>query len=508
MCASSRKIASGSSDSKVIIWNVLTGQMVREMSFHTGPVTCIIRLGENRMCSGGSDRTLFVWDGDGFEVGKIERQENENLHCMLSIGNRIVTGSSSSLLLVYNPDSWSFVTILAYHRESVTCLERLTHTHFASGSLDGSIVVWHADTLKPSKILSFPEKYRSDFDHQYIFHVRSLAQLNQRFLAASIGNGFAVYDLQTGEKVLDKPDAHEAACVQVLPLYKGRKIATCSDDGTIKLWGPGPEMDLHMAAAAVEGLGGVNSPMMAAPGSPLAAGVVGGGGGVGSGSPLSATSPVVASSAAAAGVTPASTEQPMFRGLFGAKKKVKALAPVLLGEMVAHMGGVNALARINQTSFISVSSDMLAMLWRDGLIQQRLRDNLAIASLLVHSKSPVSTLLVDEVADPLRVISLTVSEDHVSPSVSPPPVVASPRNTEVLIGSGTTLPTRGGSFGSGRSYSVDGNEGLPQVPSYILTFAHALKSEKRLTTAQVLVHLEEQGHSKQLIEAVRLTLGE
>jgi hypothetical protein len=81
------------------------------------------------------ERTIVLWDQDGNEVGRIERQENENLHCMLNVANRIVTASSLSSLYVYNPETWSFVAILAYHRESVTKLCRANQTQFASGSL-------------------------------------------------------------------------------------------------------------------------------------------------------------------------------------------------------------------------------------------------------------------------------------------------------------------------------------------------------------------------------------
>ncbi len=449
----------------MIIWNVLTGEVVRALTFHTGPVQCIIRLDENRMCSGGGDKLLFVWDHDGNEVGRIERQENENLHCMLSVGSRVVTGSSSSLLLVYNPESWSFVTILAYHRESVTCLERITQTHFASGSLDGAIVVWHADTLKPSKILSFPEKFRSDFDHQYTFHVRSLVQLNQRFLATATGNGFAVYDLFTGDKVLDKADAHEAACLRVLPLYKGRKLATCSDDGTVKLWGPGPEMDLHMG------------PLPAGSSSPA-----GGSGG--------AYSPVNGSAAGTA-----TAETATFRGLFSSKKKVKALAPLLLGEMAAHSAPITDIARINQTSFVSVAADKMVILWKDGQIQRQLRNHLAIASLLYHSDEPLA-LPLDVVADPIV------------PSVRPQ---ASSRRPTASASSGATAASKTPAPAAPAVPKAELNRvstGFAGVPSYILTFARTLKDEKQLSTAQVAVHLEEQGHSKQIIDAVRQALGD
>ena len=34
-----------------------------------------------------------------------------------------------------------------------------TDALFASGSLDGSVVVWQADSLAPLKVLDYPEKY-------------------------------------------------------------------------------------------------------------------------------------------------------------------------------------------------------------------------------------------------------------------------------------------------------------------------------------------------------------
>ena len=480
---SPKRIASGSSDHKIFLWNIQTGKMIRELNFHSSSVQCIIKLGDNRLCSGGHDRYLFVWDQDGNEVGRIERQENENLHCILSITNRIITGSSSSLLLVYNPETWSFVTILAYHRESVTCLEKITQTHFASGSLDGAIVIWHADTLKPSKILAFPEKYKTELDHVYKFHVRSLHALNQRYLVCAVGNGFALYDLYTGERVLDKPDAHDAVCVKVLPLYKGKKIVTCSDDSTIKLWGAPPDLDVSsISGNATQGSNAnnansnVNSPH------------------ANSNNNTSSTSSPGSSSSTPVQMQSVSKESgTTFRNLFS-KKKTRTNAPILLGEMVVHTAAVNDILVINQSTFVSVGSEGLVVVWRDSKVQKKLRNNLANANLLLYTTAAVNSSSISPRAT--QRFSIPIASRNVTGQTSESSTPLDETNTPV---------SRNRTYSVG-SVSPSMGDDVHIVPNYIWSFAANLREEKKLSVSQILDHLEEQGHSKQIIEAIEKKL--
>ena len=461
---SSKRFASGSSDGKICIWNAQTGKLVRELKFHTGAVQCIVKLSENRICSGCNERILFVWDQDGNEVGRIERLENENLHCMLSVANRIVTGSSSSLLLVYNPETWSFVTILAYHRESVTCLEQVSQTQFASGSLDGAIVIWHADTLKPARILAFPTVYRSEAEHVFLYHVRSLVLLNQRYLIVAVGNGFALFDLYNGERILDKPDAHDAACLQALPLYRGRKILTCSDDSTIRLWGPAQDLDLLLRQSSSGSSSTTSSMSSAMPSS-------------GVGSPLTASPSSI--SAAGNNSTSGDARDPnlssmqketgTFRNLFSSKKKNKVNTPLLIGEMNAHSGAVESLMAVNQSTVVSLGADGLVVIWKDGRVQRQLRNNLANASLLSHASMGAS-----------------MGPANLSPRRMQQPL---PQSEEAL--NLASIPT-----------SKDLVNDQSDVPSYILQFALTLHQERGFTIPQVLDQLADQGHAPKIIEAV------
>ena len=49
---------------------------------------------------------------------------------------------------------------------------------FASGSMDGAVVIWQTESLTPIKVLNNPEKYRSD-DRIYVYNVKHLLPLGE-----------------------------------------------------------------------------------------------------------------------------------------------------------------------------------------------------------------------------------------------------------------------------------------------------------------------------------------
>ena len=145
-------LVSGSADRSIRLCSVETYEQLRVLQAHGASVTCLTALDGARFVSGGNDRQLHVWSDAGESLGTIERQEEENLHCTLYVGgDQLITGSNSCLLLVYNTAACQFSKVLAstYHRESVRCLISVSTEHFASASLDGTIVLWHADSLTP-----------------------------------------------------------------------------------------------------------------------------------------------------------------------------------------------------------------------------------------------------------------------------------------------------------------------------------------------------------------------
>ena len=128
---------------------------------------------------------------------------------------------------MYDTTTLKFVEFLYYHRESVRCLALLPKGMFASGSLDGGIAIWDSQNLKTIRSLSLPGKFQT-VEHVYLYQVRHITVLGEKYLAASIGKGFCVYDISSGDCVMEVSHAHDAALSSFISLYGGFLFLTLS----------------------------------------------------------------------------------------------------------------------------------------------------------------------------------------------------------------------------------------------------------------------------------------
>lgn len=177
-------------------------------------------------------------------------------------------------------------------------------------------------------------------DNSYSYHrrieswtVRHLLPLNRRFLAACIANGFAVYDALTGACVVHISQAHESAVQHMIALDGGARLLTCAADGTIRVW---RLVDVDLNPAHDEG-------------------------------------------------DEASTPSFSTTPLFGSRA-ARPASPVLLGELYGHSDAVQALLVLEESaSFASCGSDAAVILWKDGAVEQEIRNHIASLSLLHHA---------------------------------------------------------------------------------------------------------------------------
>ena len=56
------RLASGSNDKTIKIWNTETGGCVRTLAGHTGAVRSLASLGDGRLASGSYDKTIKIWN--------------------------------------------------------------------------------------------------------------------------------------------------------------------------------------------------------------------------------------------------------------------------------------------------------------------------------------------------------------------------------------------------------------------------------------------------------------
>jgi len=55
------KLASGSSDETIKIWDLISGQCINTLKGHSGSVNSLAVLPDNKLASGSSDKTIKIW---------------------------------------------------------------------------------------------------------------------------------------------------------------------------------------------------------------------------------------------------------------------------------------------------------------------------------------------------------------------------------------------------------------------------------------------------------------
>ena len=149
------RLASGSGDKTIIIWNLDTGESCKTLTGHTGYVLALQSLKNNRLASGSSDSQIKIWNLDTNKCVKtLTGHTNGVLTFQLLADNRLASGSSDSTIKIWNVDSGEICKTLTGHTNGVLSLQLLPNNMIVSGSGDKTIKIWNVDTRKCHKTLT------------------------------------------------------------------------------------------------------------------------------------------------------------------------------------------------------------------------------------------------------------------------------------------------------------------------------------------------------------------
>nr|XP_006814031.1 PREDICTED: WD repeat-containing protein 41-like [Saccoglossus kowalevskii] len=333
-------LLTGSSDKTIAFWDLENGQLLHTVNEHNSTVKCLVTWEDCHIfCSAGKD--LCVFSHHGILITKFSRQdEDADIQCLLPIKNNRVVVAFQSVLAVYKlilsdeeevlrVEHWKTLPSSLQHREAIRCLIKISDVSFASGSLDGTIMVWTSHGLNPSREFNFIKKYKGDH-HAYPFSVQHMVAIEERYILAAIGSGFCLYDVIKETCLAQSINSHYSKILHINFVYNGMFVATCSLDGTIRLWGSRP----------------INDEV--------------------TGNSKSVLSKFMGSSAP-------NSHDGRSRRRSG---DVSVFHPVLLGECYGHSGAVNAFVDFGYDGLVSCGTDQLLLLWKDGEIQSSKRNDI------------------------------------------------------------------------------------------------------------------------------------
>ncbi|KAK3809614.1 MAG: WD40-repeat-containing domain protein [Linnemannia gamsii] len=239
------QVVSGSHDKTVRVWNLRSDEAGIVFKGHTGKVWSVAYSPDGcQIASGGQDCSIRLWNAltEGIPTVTLDGHTARVLCIRYSPSkNQIASTSSDSNVRLWNPSENSVtpcspdVGSLAYSPDGALIL---------SGSSNGALCFWDAQTGTPATTAG-----RSGTKiccHEGAVKKAMFSSDGSQIASCGGGEGgdgtVRIWDVQTGGLVrVLKGDSGAVLMVVFSPV--GFQLASCSDDGTIRLWDTGTGLE-------------------------------------------------------------------------------------------------------------------------------------------------------------------------------------------------------------------------------------------------------------------------
>jgi WD40 repeat protein len=212
-----KTLASASSDATVRIWDAQTGQLMLTLMGHSGDVSCVAFSPDGRtLASGSNDSIVRLWDAQTGNLKQALKGHATGVRCVVFSpdGRTLASASNDKTIRFWDAQTGEVKRTLTGHDSPVASVAFSPDGKFiASGSGDvfskGELRLWMTQTGKLKWTAILP-----DVDEEV-----------------------ELYDLQAGKATLKQTLEKRGATVWSVAFSPdGKKIASGSDDMTIRVW--------------------------------------------------------------------------------------------------------------------------------------------------------------------------------------------------------------------------------------------------------------------------------
>jgi len=231
---SDTKIATGSSDKTIKIWNLLDSSCENTLSSHKGPVFSLLKLNNNLFASGGgsTDKTIKIWDSKSMTCIETLSGHKNNIRTIIKLNDSFfASGSGDFTIKIWDVNSFECVKTLKGHSDYIRSLVKINNNRMASGGSDKIIIIWDYEKESQLKVLT-----------SHTDTVLILLKVNDTtMLSGSSDNTIKVWNIDTYTCV--KTLVGHTEGVNCIILFKDNHILSCSNDKSIKLWSLNSELE-------------------------------------------------------------------------------------------------------------------------------------------------------------------------------------------------------------------------------------------------------------------------
>ena len=137
------RLASGSVDNTIRLWDVATGAETARLEGHSHRVDALCPLPDGRLASGSGDSTIRLWDvATGAETARLGGYSGGVAALCLLPDGRLASGSGDSTIRLWDVATGAETARLEGHSRKVAALCLLPDGRLASGSWDNTIRLW------------------------------------------------------------------------------------------------------------------------------------------------------------------------------------------------------------------------------------------------------------------------------------------------------------------------------------------------------------------------------
>ena len=218
------KMASGSYDRTVKLWNVDNGKCEHTLRGHTEWVSCIDTTG-NLLFSGSWDSTVKIWNLQTRQnIGSLYNPMGNAIYCMQVGDNQLVTGCRSHTVDLWDIQTSAIIGSCIGHDKNVNCLRQQDFT-VASGSTDNTTRLWDLRTFECMETL-----------HSHSNHIMCLDYNTDacRLVTGSYDKTIRIWDTRSLHSPRQILQGHSAAVFSLC--FNDHKLISGSTDSTIKIW--------------------------------------------------------------------------------------------------------------------------------------------------------------------------------------------------------------------------------------------------------------------------------
>ncbi|KAL0932419.1 F-box and wd40 domain-containing protein [Colletotrichum truncatum] len=218
-----RILVTGSSDSSCIVYNVRSGyRPIRRLCHHTAAVLDLA-FDDKHIITCSKDISICVWDRATGQLLRQLRGHSGPVNAVQMRGNTIVSCSGDFRVKLWNIDTGKNIREFQGHTKGLACSQFSEDGRYvASAGNDKVIRIWDANT---------GECLREMKAHDNLVRSLHIDSVSGRLVSGSYDTDIKVFDMETGRQLLDFPRWHASWVLSAKSDY--RRIVSTGQDPKI-----------------------------------------------------------------------------------------------------------------------------------------------------------------------------------------------------------------------------------------------------------------------------------